>query len=104
MNIEQLENELKKTHIVLRRNATVEDKAKNLVAFAKTLEPDNLAILVFNLIVYLSPVIYRKNLESLLKESVDTDRMSNINLPIEKMDGHRLTVNELISEAQFNCN
>lgn len=102
MNIEQIENELKKTHIVLRRNATVEDRAKNLVAFAKTLEPDALAILVFNLIVYLSPVIYRKNIESLIKESVNTELMKQFEPIFEDLNGHRLTLNQLISDGQID--
>ena len=102
MNMEQIEQQMRKTHIVLKRNTVAEDKAKNLAAFAKNLAPDALAIMVINLIVLLSSSIYRKNIESLLKESFDADLMDQLKPILDDLDNPRLTLNKLISEAQID--
>jgi len=75
MNIDAVEKKMRKTHMLFRRNKAATMKAKNLASFAKTLEPDALALMVLNLIANLAPTMTKAKLAKRLRESCEIDEI-----------------------------
>ena len=91
-----LETQMQRTHILLKRNKIAAAKSSQMVAFMRTLPPQNLALMILNLIVGLSSIVHKKRLGKLLKENIDADVFTEIEPLLEELDdGPRLTVKML---------
>ena len=99
MNADKVEKMMRKTHIMFRRNQAATRKAQNLASFARTLDPEALALMVISLIANLAPTMTKAKLATRLMESFDEELWGEVEPLLEEFEYPKLTVRELNSNV-----
>lgn len=71
----KLEQELRKTTVLLKKNKKIDGIERNIISFAKGLNAEQLALLVIKIVSGLATPMHRKQLSKLLKESIDDEKI-----------------------------
>ena len=83
--LDKLEQEISKTHVVFKRNTKINSITKNTISFAKGLSPEQTGLLLVKLLVGLSSIVHRKQLSKLLIDSNVPNMGIDVNSLLEEL-------------------
>ena len=81
----KIEKSLKKTHYAFKKNRKIDGITRNLTSFMKGLSPEQAALLLVKVLVHTAPVLTRKKIHLLLKDSIEPNMGLDIELLLEEL-------------------
>jgi hypothetical protein len=83
--IDKIEKEIRKVNHVFKKNKKIDSITRNVSTFMKGLSPEQSALLLVKLLVTTAPVLTRKKVHMLLKDSIDPNMGLDIDLLLEDL-------------------
>ena len=101
IQMDKIEKEIRKVNHVFKKNKKIDSITRNVTTFMKSLSPEQSALLLVKLLVHTSPVITRKKVHMLLKDSINSNVELDIDLLLEEiylLEEKPLKVRDLLKE------
>lgn len=101
VQLDKIEKEIRKVNHVFKKNKKIDSITRNVTTFMKSLSPEQSALLLVKLLVHSAPVVTRKKVHLLLKDSINPNMEFDIDLLLEEIyssEEKPLKVRDLLKE------
>jgi len=85
IQLDKVEKEIRKVNHVFKKNKKIDAITRNVTSFMKGLSPEQSALLLVKLLVHTAPVITRKKVHILLKDSINPNMGLDVDLLLEEL-------------------